>query len=111
MIRFLTFAVSVNAGQVTLRWDANEPTPEGYKIFARAEGQPNYNYAAPAWVGPETTASIELTEGDLYYMVVRAFEDVLESPNSEEVNYSMPSVGINVPSGFNVERVIIININ
>ena len=105
------FTSSAMAGQVTLKWDANDPAPEGYKIFARAEGQANYDYSAPAWSGPETTATIELTEGVLYYMVVRAFEGVLESPNSEEVNYAMPTEGINVPGGFSVERVIIININ
>jgi chitinase len=110
-VAFVFVAVSVHAGQVTLQWDANDPAPEGYKIFVREDGQLNYDYSAPAWSGPETTATLELSEGVLYYFVVRAFEGVLQSENSEEVNYQMPSVGLPKVNGTRIDRVVIININ
>lgn len=109
---FLVIVLLTNivvAGQVTLKWDANEPAPEGYKVFARSGL--NYDYENPNWSGPETTATLELPEGVTYNFVVRAFDGLLESPNSEEVNYAMPTGGIDAPNGFNVTRVIIININ
>ena len=109
---FLAIVLLTNiavAGQVSLMWDANDPAPEGYKVFHRTGA--NYDYANPSWAGPETQATLELPEGQTYWFVVRAFDSVLESANSEEVNYVMPTMGINPPAGVGVARVIIININ
>jgi chitinase len=83
-----TFAHS-SAG-VTLRWDANDPAPEGYRVFAR-EADDSYDYDHPLWEKNLTTCSLTgLTEGVTYYFIVRAYEGELESVDSEEVSYTPP---------------------
>ena len=52
----VTFPLVVAAAQVTLQWDANDPVPQGYKLFQRQAGQ-SYNYAAPIWTGAAVVAS------------------------------------------------------
>ena len=77
-------------GNVTLRWDANNPTPEGYQLYGREEGQ-NYDYEDPWWQGDSTftQATIdELSEDKTYFFVVRAFDGDIVSGNSNEVRYS-----------------------
>ena len=107
---FLVLTTSAMAASVTLAWDPNDPTPEGYKIFVREQGQ-TYDYNNPAWSGPETRHTLDLTEGTLYYFVVRAYDGVLESGDSVEINYAVPTQGIDAPTGTQIEKVIIININ
>ena len=81
----VTFAYSAN---VTLRWDANLPAPEGYRVFAR-EGSQSYDYSNPIWQNNLTTCTLTgLTEGTTYHFVVRAFDGSLESADSEEVDYT-----------------------
>ncbi|BBO88643.1 fibronectin type III domain-containing protein [Desulfosarcina ovata] len=88
----VTVAHSAN---VTLAWDANDPEPEGYRVFAREEGQ-SYDYQYPLWEGDETTCTLAgLVEGITYYFVVRAFEGTLESADSEEVSYTPAATGLN----------------
>ena len=107
------FAEHAFAGKVTLQWDANDPAPEGYRIFVRqpeaeeSTGNKTYNYATPAWQGAGTSAELDLPEGILYAFVVRAYDGVLESPDSQEVNYRMPNTGIAVPKTPIVIKVII----
>ena len=85
----VTFAYSAN---VTLRWDANVPAPEGYRVFAR-EGNLSYNYDYPLWEKNLTTCQLTgLTEGVIYHFVVRAFDGDLESADSEEVTYTPAAV-------------------
>ena len=73
-----------------MRWDANDPTPEGYRVFAREAGG-SYDYEHPIWENSLTTCTLTgLTEGVTYYFVVRAYEDDLESVDSEEVSYTPP---------------------
>ncbi len=85
----VTFAHSAN---VTLRWDANVPAPEGYRVFAR-EGALDYNYGTPIWETNLTTCTlIGLNEGVTYHFVVRAFDGLLESADSEEVDYTPAAV-------------------
>ena len=67
------------AAQVTLAWDANDPTPDGYHLYQREAGQ-SYNYSTHAWSGTVTTCSLEgLEEGVTYYFVVRAYKGSDES--------------------------------
>ncbi|MBC2710971.1 MAG: hypothetical protein HGJ94_08245 [Desulfosarcina sp.] len=88
----VTFVYSAN---VTLRWDANVPAPEGYRVFAR-EGSQSYNYDYPIWENNLTTCTLTgLTEGVTYHFVVRAFDGDLESADSEEVFYTP---GVVVPN-------------
>lgn len=77
----------VSAAQVTLQWDANDPAPEGYRLYQRLSGQ-TYNYAVPAWNGSATSCTIDgLAEGATYYFVVRAFQGSDLSGDSNEVQY------------------------
>jgi hypothetical protein len=84
------------AAQVTLSWDPNFPSPDGYMVYHRIEGG-QYNYNAPAWPADgndhaETTCTIEnLTEGTTYYFVVRAYVDGASSGDSNEVMLQIPS--------------------
>ncbi|MCP4745024.1 MAG: hypothetical protein GY874_02630 [Desulfobacteraceae bacterium] len=74
----------VSAANVTLAWDAGDPAAEGYRVFMRAESQ-DYNFSAPAWTGTGTSCSVDQLSGNTYYFVVRAFQGVDESLNSNEV--------------------------
>lgn len=76
-------------GNVTLRWDANNPSPEGYQLYGREEGQ-NYDHDDPWWQGDSTftQATIdELSEDKTYFFVVRAFDGDDVSGNSNEIRY------------------------
>ena len=85
----VTFAHSAN---VTLRWDANVPATEGYRVFAR-EGNQSYNYNYPIWENNLTTCTLTgLSEGVTYHFVVRAFDGALESADSEEVDFTPAAV-------------------
>jgi hypothetical protein len=87
-----TWAFSAN---VTLRWDANDPAPEGYRVFARESGQ-SYDYLHPIWENNDTTCTLTgLTEGVTYHFVVRAFDGTLESADSAEVTYTPAAVVAN----------------
>ena len=71
--------------QVTLAWDANDPEPEGYRVFCRTAGE-TYNYSHPIWDSTGTTCTlIGLDEFTDYAFVVRAYDGNLESADSEEV--------------------------
>ncbi|MFO7713496.1 choice-of-anchor U domain-containing protein [Desulfosarcina sp.] len=84
----LMTATFAHAASVTLRWDPNDPAPQGYRVFAR-EGSQGYNYDHPLWENNLTTCTLTgLTEGVTYHFVVRAFDGELESADSEEVSYS-----------------------
>ncbi len=88
----------VHAAQVTLAWDPNTPSPDGYHVYQRLEGQP-YDYQSPVWPGPQddptqTSCTIhDLDDGTSYYFIVRAYVGSDSSGDSNEVNY------ITEPSG------------
>lgn len=113
LIIVLACATLVNAGQVTLSWDANNPTPDGYRVYQRVEGG-TYDYSSPAWPTDgqnhtETTCTITgLTEGTIYYFVVRAFTGADESGDSNETAHTVPSADqandITRPSDLNVDE-------
>ncbi|WP_319523619.1 PKD domain-containing protein [uncultured Desulfosarcina sp.] len=76
--------------EVTLAWDPNDPTPEGYRIFQRIEGE-SYDYSEPCWTGSDTQGTVyNLASDTTYYFVVRAYDGDLESADSEEVSYQTP---------------------
>ena len=93
--------LQILAAQVTLAWDANVPTPNGYCVYQREQGQA-YDYAHPVWPSDgadhtETTCVIDgLTDGTTYYFVVRAHSGADESGDSNEVIYqpAMPSPAV-----------------
>lgn len=79
-----------NAASVTLAWDANDPAPDGYRLFMRTDGA-EYNYETPIWTGTAITTTVDgLLPATLYYFVVRAFIAEDESDNSNEVDYKAP---------------------
>lgn len=82
-----TCITSAQAAQVTLAWDANDPTPDGYRLYQRTEGGA-YDYATPAWIGAGTTCSLDnLGDDTTYYYVVRAYSGSDESGDSNEISY------------------------
>jgi hypothetical protein len=87
LIILLTSTAAV-AASVTLRWDPNDPAPDGYRVFARQSGQA-YDYSRPNWEGSATACVIgTLADRTDYYFVVRAFDGSLVSADSEEVHYT-----------------------
>ncbi len=85
-IVFILFATA-QAAQVTLAWDANDPAPDGYRLYQRTEGS-TYDYATPAWSGPTTSASLDnLVDNTTYFYVVRAYAGTTESGDSNEVSF------------------------
>lgn len=94
MLFFLCFglpaAATAESSRVSLRWDHNQPAPEGYRIFARRSDQA-YDYTRPDWEGTANSCTIDLLEDQTeYFFVVRAFDGYLESLDSEEVHYVPP---------------------
>jgi len=91
----LASATLALAANVTLKWDANDPEPEGYRVFVREDGA-SYNYSAPLWEDNLTECTlIGLTDGTTYHFVVRAYDGALESADSEEVTYTPPGAVAN----------------
>lgn len=81
-----TYGVPQTA-EVSLAWDPNDPAPDGYRIYQRADGQ-SYDYNQPCWTGPGTTGTVYNLEWDTtYYFVVRAYAGSLESADSQEVSF------------------------
>jgi hypothetical protein len=78
------------AAQVTLRWDANQTAPDGYRLYQSNDAQ-GFDYSSPVWSGQ----AIEHTVADLdpnttYYFVVRAFKGSSESGDSNKVQFPEP---------------------
>lgn len=92
LVLVLIFPAFAMADEVRLAWDANNPAPEGYRIFVR-ETAGDYDYSAPAWQGPGTTGEVkDLAAGTVYAFVVRAYVGDRESADSNEIIYTMPTV-------------------
>jgi hypothetical protein len=75
---------------LSLAWDANDPLPDGYRLFQRKAGQ-SYDYSNPIMTfGAEDTSAkvLNLEIGTLYYFVLRAFAGDMESGDSNEVGYT-----------------------
>lgn len=89
----------VQAAQVTLAWDSNDPVPDGYRVYYRTEGG-HYDYSAPVWPQQSddstlTTCTIDNLSADTTYsFVVRAFVENEESGDSNEISYHTPAATI-----------------
>lgn len=109
-LRFILLAIftaillcgSVQAAQVTLAWDANNPAPDGYRVFQRVEGE-TYDYSSPVWPRPgddatRTTCTIEnLADDTTYYFIARAYVGSDESGDSNEASYHTGSPNVTNP--------------
>jgi hypothetical protein len=88
IIAIFLIPVWSQAAQVTLTWDPNDPAPDGYCIYSRAEGQA-YDYNQPCWTGYGTTGTVAgLADNTTYFFVVRAFVAAQESADSNEVKFT-----------------------
>ena len=75
------------AAEVTVAWDPNTPTPDGYRLYQRLEGQ-TYDYTDSVWEGTDVTTTIyDLADGQRYYFVVRAYTGAYESADSNEITF------------------------
>lgn len=83
----LVFIYTARAAEVMLKWDANDPTPDGYRIFQRVAGA-DYDYTTPVCDTQETQCTVNaLIPATLYYFVARAYMGEDESGDSNEVNF------------------------
>ena len=96
LLLFAIPSVSYALCQVTLQWDPNAPSPDGYLVFCRQEGQ-SYDYDDPIWQGGDDTITHctidNLEEDKTYFFVVRAYVGYDESGDSNEVRFSYASSG------------------
>lgn len=85
--------------QITLNWDPNDTTPDGYRLYQRESGQ-EYNYNDCTDTGKSTAANITgLAEDTTYHFVVRAYLGSEESGDSNEATYTCTAgVTTNPPS-------------
>ena len=85
-----TTAPAVTAASVTVSWDPNVPSPQGYRVFARKIDQA-YDYNRPDWEGAAASCTLDNLEGQTeYYFVIRAYDGILESSDSSEARYIPP---------------------
>jgi hypothetical protein len=79
---------------ITLAWDPSSSDVDGYRVFYREAGHA-YSYYQPAWEGWETTCTIYgLDDEASYFFVVRAYNELGESGNSNEASSSGAGTGV-----------------
>lgn len=107
----LAFIISnAIAADVTLAWDANEPAPDGYRLYQRMENGA-YNYQEPVCETKDTTCTITgLLPGNQYYYVVRAFVADNSSGDSNEVGF-LPDILPPANLRINIEISVYIDVN
>jgi hypothetical protein len=92
VLLYCSLAATIQAGQVTLIWDANpEPNLGGYTVYY---GQISRNYPSSVDVGNQTTYTlIGLQEGTTYYFAVKAYDitRMIHSDFSNEVSFNFPN--------------------
>jgi len=83
---FILIAAQVQAAGVTLAWDPSEGEVKGYRIYY---GTQSHNYTMSVDAGNVTQFTVSgLDEGKTYYFVVRAYNEVGESGDSNEVTWT-----------------------
>jgi hypothetical protein len=85
----------VSAAEVTVAWDANTPSPEGYRVFVRI-GASSYDYTSPVWEGPDTSTTLVVPDNTLFHVVCRAYAGMYESADSNEISYAIVVAPINL---------------
>jgi hypothetical protein len=84
-------SVAFGAVDVSLAWDASSGA-DGYRLFYREDGH-SYNYDSPDWEGTATTCTVfGLDESKTYHFVVRAFNEYVESGDSNEETWQPADV-------------------
>jgi hypothetical protein len=83
-------ANSSMALDITLAWDRSSSDVDGYRAFCREAGH-SYAYSQPAWEGRETTCTVYgLDDETTYFFVVKAYNELGESGNSNEASSADP---------------------
>jgi hypothetical protein len=73
------------AAEIIVKWEPNDPAPEGYNVYHRKEGEA-YDYNQPVWTGSDDSAIVTiLAENGIHYFTVSAFDQHVEGENSKEV--------------------------
>lgn len=92
--------------KITFAWDANDPTPDGYRVFSRDDGVA-YDHSSPNWEGTINQATIDYVcqEGQVCvtHHVVRAYVGDMESQDSNEVSYTFNGVKPSQPENLSAE--------
>ena len=84
-------SVAFGVVDVSLAWDASSGA-DGYRLFYREDGH-SYNYDSPDWEGTATTCTVVgLDESKTYHFVVRAFNEDVESGDSNEATWQPADV-------------------
>jgi len=100
-IMFFFYVTTVQAGQVSLAWDASpSPNVGGYRIYY---GQASGNYTANADAGNQTTYTLTgLEDGKTYYFAAKAYDiaKTTESGFSNEVNATIGATSTAPTAGF-----------
>ena len=100
-ILVLLLAGTAYTADVSLMWDANDPAPTGYRLYAAHVSQP-FDYATPLYDGTATTATLTgLAETVELKFVARAYligEDgtVYDSADSIEVRHAVIRAPLNL---------------
>lgn len=103
----ITIKLAMGA-EVTLQWDANNPAPDGYRIYQRVKGA-DYNYEQWACDTKETSCTVaDLSPGVQYYFVARAYVAQEQSGDSNEVEF-LPAIAPPQNLRVNVEISVLIN--
>ena len=90
----LSLTVSALAAEIRLVWDASSSPVDGYRVFSREQGA-HYDYTQPVWEGSALTCTIyDLDEYITYYFVVRAYNDLGESGDSNEACSAEISIAV-----------------
>ena len=103
LLALFIFCPVTYAADVTLAWDPNPTTPDGYRLYY---GTASGNYTESIDVGNVTQYTLtDLSETVTYFIVARAYNDSGESGNSNEVSWTYdvpdtvaPSVNVSGPS-------------
>lgn len=76
------------ADSVTLAWDANQPNPDGYRVYYRVSGQ-SYDYSKWGCQTTGTSCTVNnLAPGTTYHFVVRAYVGTDVSGDSNEASHT-----------------------
>jgi hypothetical protein len=91
-IGILSWNPPIHAADAHLGWNADNPTPSGYKIYY---GTSSGSYGTSSDVGNQTSGTITgLNTAGKYYLVVRAYNNAGQSAPSNEVHtLSLTAVG------------------
>jgi hypothetical protein len=83
----LCLAISAQAAQVTLAWDASATPGVQYALFTK-DGLTPYNYDAPIWSGSELTATVNVPDGRETAFVCRAWIEIIAIDGSKTILWS-----------------------